>query len=201
MAIDLTEIKKSIWYKSYPQEIKDQMETYALPEVTVHRMLESSAKYYPKTTALLYEPENLLLSYRELCDLSERFAAGLQGKFGVKKGDRIAICSRNYPEFVMAFYGISMTGGVYVACNPLLIREEIEYQLKDSGAKLLITSEDFVPLAKELLDGKKTGLEKVIVFERDKELKEPLLGRGGQSYAPISSASSIRRERPGIPRG
>jgi long-chain acyl-CoA synthetase len=184
MAIDVHEIKKSPWYKSYPQEIKEQMETYTLPEITVFRLLESSAKYYPQTTAILYEPENLLINYRELCNLSEQFAAGLQHRFGVKKGDRIAICSRNYPEFVIAFYGISMAGGIYVACNPLLIREEIEYQLKDSGAKIIITSDDFVSMAKELLDGKKTDLEKAIVFERDKELKEPLLGRGMQSYAP-----------------
>jgi len=184
MAIDLNEIKKSVWYKSYPQEIKEQMETYTLPEIPVFRMLESSAKYYPQTTALLYEPENLLINYRELCDLSERFAAGLQHKFGVKKGDRVAICCRNYPEFVFAFYGISMAGGIYVACNPLLIREEIEYQLKDSSASILITSDDFGPMAKELLEGGKTDLEKVIVFERDSELKEPLLGRAANPYAP-----------------
>ena len=75
-------------------------------------------------------------SYRELCGLCERFASGLQNKLGVRKGDKIAVYARNYPEFIIALFGIAMAGGVYVACNPLLTSEEVGYQLKDSGARM-----------------------------------------------------------------
>lgn len=65
MIIDLTEIKKRPWYTFYPQEVREQMETFTFPEIPVSRLLESSAKYYPKTTALVYEPENFIVNYRE----------------------------------------------------------------------------------------------------------------------------------------
>lgn len=182
MSISLEEIKKSPWWKTYPQVVRDQMENYTLPEISVYRMLESSAKYYPNVTALVYEPENFIVTYKELCALSERFAAGLQSKFGLKKGDRVAIYARNYPEFVIAFYGIAMAGGIYVACNPLLIKDEVEYQLKDSGAKILLISDDVMPMIQEILDEKKTDLERVIVFERDEELKMSLLKKSPRSY-------------------
>ena len=116
-----------------------------MPEIPSFRLLESSARYFPNSTALIYEPENLIVNYLELLGLCERFASGLQNKLGVKKGDKIAVYARNYPEFVIALFGIAMTGAVYVACNPLLTSEEVEYQLKDSGAKLAVTSDDLLP--------------------------------------------------------
>jgi long-chain acyl-CoA synthetase len=186
----LEDIKKKPWYKNYPEEVKQAMETFMFPQLPVYRMLESSAKYYPNATALVYEPENLLLSYRDLCTLAERFASGLQNKFHVKKGDRIAIYARNYPEFVIALSGVQMAGAVYVACNPLLIQDEVEYQLNDANVKILISSDDMVPVLKAILEGKRTPLEKVIIFERDKELKSAFLCCGKTTCEPCFTAFS-----------
>ncbi len=184
MIIDLNEIKKRPWYPFYPQEVREQMETFTFPEIPVSGLLESSAKYYPHTTALVYEPENFIVNYLELNTLCERFASGLQNRLGVKKGDKVAIYSRNYPEVLIAFYGLAMVGAVYVACNPLLIKGELEYQLNDSKARIIVISDDLLPVLKEVIEERSTSLETVIVFERDKEMKPPLLGRAAGSYAP-----------------
>ncbi len=166
----------------YPQEVREQMENYSFPEIPLSRILESSAKYYPKATALVYEPENFIVNYSELGSLCATFASGLQNKLGIKKGDRVAIYSRNYPETLIAFFGIAMAGAVYVACNPLLIKSELEYQLNDSEAKAVVISDEMLSPLNAVIMEKSTGLQKVIVFERDQEIKQPLLGRGDENY-------------------
>ncbi len=192
MITDLAEIKKRPWYPSYPEGIRQQLESYILPEIPSYRFLESSAKYFPNSTALIYEPENFIVNYLELCSLCERFASGLQNKLGVKKGDRVAIYARNYPEFVIALFGISMAGAVYVACNPLLTEEEVAYQIKDSGAGLAITSDDLMPVLKSLLEKRGTPLERVIVFTRNQELKPALLGRKEMTFkSPLVGFSEV----------
>jgi len=183
MIIDLNEIKKRPWYPFYPQEVREQMETFTFPEIPVSRLLETSAKYYPRTTALVYEAENFIVNYLELNNLCERFASGIQNRLGVKKGEKVAIYSRNYPEVLIAFYGLAMAGAVYVACNPLLIKAELEYQLNDSKTRIIVISDDLLPVLKEVIQEGRTGLETVIVFERDKEMKPPLLGRAAGTYA------------------
>ncbi len=184
MIPDLNELKKRPWYRMYPQEVRDQMETYALPEIPVSRFLESSAKYYPNSPALVYEPENFLVNYLELKSLCERFASGLQNKLGVKKGDGVAVYSRNYPEMAIAFWGTVMAGAVYVACNPLLIKPELEYQLNDTGARVVVISDDMLPLLEEVIRGNRTRLEAVVIFERNKEMKPPLLVGSAAKYPP-----------------
>ncbi|MCX5919065.1 MAG: class I adenylate-forming enzyme family protein [Deltaproteobacteria bacterium] len=173
------------------------METFTFPEIPVSRLLESSAKYYPKTTALVYEPENFLVNYRELCSLCERFASGLQNRLGVKKGDKVAIYSRNYPEVLIAFYGMAMAGAVYVACNPLLIKAELEYQLNDSQARIIVISDDMLPVLREIIKERRTSLETVIVFERDKEMKQRLLCKTPGKYAlPFLKYSDVFSDDP-----
>jgi long-chain acyl-CoA synthetase len=183
MIPDLAEIKKRPWYPFYPQEVREQMEIFTFPEISVSRLLESSAKYYPHTAALVYEPENFIVNYLELSTLCERFASGLQNRLGVKKGDKVAIYSRNYPEVLIAFYGLAMAGAVYVACNSLLIKAELEYQLNDSKTRIIVISDDLLPVLKEVIQERRTSLETVIVFERDQEMKPPLLGRATGTYA------------------
>ncbi|HYB19298.1 MAG TPA: class I adenylate-forming enzyme family protein, partial [Thermodesulfobacteriota bacterium] len=197
MITDLSEVKRQPWYRTYPQEVREQMETYTFPEIPVSRLLESSAKYYPKATALVYEPENFMVSYSELCTLCQRFASGLQHRLGVKKGDRVAIYARNYPETAIAFYAIAMAGGVYVACNPLLIKRELEYQLNDPQARTIVISDEMLPVVREVIREKSTGLQAVIVFERDKELKPPFLGKAkGEYRSPFWKYADVFSEEP-----
>jgi len=184
MIIDVNEMMEKPWYRTYPEGLRQQLKTYTLPEIPVFRLLESTAKYYPESTAVVYEPENFMVSSRDLLHLCERFGSGLQQRFGVKKGDRVAFYSRNYPELIVAFFGLAMAGGIYVACNPLLIKEELRYQLEDSKATIIIISDDMIPVLEEIVEEKGTGLESIIVFNRDKELKQPLLGGASKTYAP-----------------
>jgi long-chain acyl-CoA synthetase len=66
------------------------------------------------------------------------FAQVLQGQLGVRKGDRIAIAMRNYPEWSVAFFAALAVGGIAVALNAWWTGEELAFGLEDSGARVLI---------------------------------------------------------------
>ena len=65
-----------------------------------------------------------------------RIAHVLTTQYGVQEGDRVAISMRNFPEWILAFTAITSIGAVAVAMNALWQPEEMEYGLRDSGAKV-----------------------------------------------------------------
>jgi acyl-CoA synthetase (AMP-forming)/AMP-acid ligase II len=70
--------------------------------------------------------------------LSAAFARGLQDHFGVRKGDRVAIVSRNNPQWMMTFIGCLSIGAVAVPMNAWWTTEELDYGLEDSGARVVV---------------------------------------------------------------
>ena len=83
------------------------------------------------------------MAYSEVDELSSRFASGLLG-LGLKKGDRVAIFSPNTPQFVISYFGILRAGGIVVPCSPLYKERELEAQLRDSGATMIVAANDVV---------------------------------------------------------
>ena len=140
-----------------------------LPDYPITQDLVENAKGYPRHPALIYgstvEPlGNLLLdnvmSYRRLCDLTVRFAAGLEA-LGIEKGDRVVIHLPNCPQFVIAYYGVLMIGGVVVPSNPEYVARELSHQLDDSGAKAIVTLSLTYPTVKQIRA--ETSLRHIIV--------------------------------------
>jgi long-chain acyl-CoA synthetase len=99
-------------------------------------MLRESARRAPAKTAVILGETKL--SYARLDELSDRAAASLAAA-GVQPGDRVGLQLPNIPQFVIAYFGILKAGGVVVPMNVLLKAPEIEFQLRDSGARTLIT--------------------------------------------------------------
>jgi len=154
------------WLNEYDQGVPA---TIDYPAVPVHQFLVDAARKYPDRPALIYgnvvEPlGNRLMdgtmSYRQLLELTKRFAAALQ-QLGVKKGDRVAIHLPNIPQFPIAYYATSMVGGIVVPTNPQYVPREIKHQFSDSGAKVAITMSLTYPYVKQVRA--ETQLEHVIV--------------------------------------
>jgi len=87
-------------------------------------------------TFLVYEDERL--SFEEVWDRAARLAHALVHDYGVRKGDRVAISMRNYPEWVIGFNAAVSVGAVAVAMNALWQSPDMEFALHDSGAKVLL---------------------------------------------------------------
>ncbi len=88
-------------------------------------------------TAIFYGEREI--SYAELFDQSQKFAAQLQNNFGVKPGERVAIWLKNRPEFVAAVFGILHAGAVVVPVNNFLKPAEVNYILADGGIDVLVS--------------------------------------------------------------
>eukprot|EP01104_Vermistella_antarctica_P010350 TRINITY_DN2757_c1_g1_i2.p1 TRINITY_DN2757_c1_g1~~TRINITY_DN2757_c1_g1_i2.p1 ORF type:complete len:611 (-),score=85.08 TRINITY_DN2757_c1_g1_i2:353-2185(-) len=99
-------------------------------------LIKTSLERYSDLDCLVYEGERS--TYAEVQRDIEALAAALVTSFGVKKGDRVAVAMRNYPEWCVSFLAITSIGCVVVPLNGWWRENELEYGLKDSGTKVLI---------------------------------------------------------------
>jgi long-chain acyl-CoA synthetase len=103
------------------------------------------------------------ISFRELDELSGKFAAYLQQHTNLKPGDRIAIQLPNILQYPIAIFGAMRAGLVVVNTNPLYTAHEIKHQLIDSGAKALVVLANIAKNASTII--RDTAVEQVIVTE------------------------------------
>jgi len=81
-------------------------------------------------------------SYDEFCAESNRLARALSDILHVRPGDRVAVAMRNYPELLILMTAISSIGAVVVFLNAWWTRDELEYALTDSGAKIVFADSE-----------------------------------------------------------
>jgi len=121
------------WLQHYDDGVPEQI---PLPRQLLHETLSNAAKVYAHRPALIFFGQKI--DYRELDLVSNRFAHALQ-TLGVNVGDRVAIVLPNVPQCVLAFYGTLKAGAVVVLSSPLSTEEELHHQMRDSGARVLLT--------------------------------------------------------------
>jgi long-chain acyl-CoA synthetase len=103
------------------------------------------------------------LTYRELWDAAARVAGGLRDN-GVAPGDRVAIRFGNGVDWVLAFFGIQLAGGIAVPVNTRLAEPEIAYVLADSGAKMTLGPRDALPAGRPYAYEGSTGDQPAAIF-------------------------------------
>ncbi|OES44185.1 long-chain-fatty-acid--CoA ligase [Domibacillus iocasae] len=143
------------WYAHYPKEIPKAL---SYPDQPLPLFLTKAAAEYADKTAIQFLGKEL--SYKELHESALKLAAYLK-KLGIQKGDRVAIMLPNTPQAVISFYGVLYAGAIVVQFNPLYKEREIEYQLKDCGAKMMIVLDLLYPRVQKII--RSTGLEHIIV--------------------------------------
>jgi long-chain acyl-CoA synthetase len=126
-------------------------------ELTFTRF-DRMSEAYPDKPAVMYLGETF--SYRELRELSERFAGALHD-LDVRKGDRVMIYIPNCIQWIIGFLAIQKIGAVLVPISPIYTSFEIEYMIKDSGVETVICQDTNFCYVKEVLP--KTGIKRIIV--------------------------------------
>ncbi|MBM7584890.1 long-chain acyl-CoA synthetase [Bacillus pakistanensis] len=144
-----------LWVDQYPQEIPANLDYESVP---VQNYLTKSAELYENKVAIHFMGKEI--TYKEVHQSALKFANYLK-KIGIEKGDRVAIMLPNTPQSVIGYYGVLYAGGVVVQTNPLYMEREIEYQMKDSGAKVILTLDILFPRVTKVMDN--TDLKHVIV--------------------------------------
>jgi acyl-CoA synthetase (AMP-forming)/AMP-acid ligase II len=111
--------------------------------------------------ALIDAPTGRTITYAELAESVRAVAAGLAER-GFGKGDVFAHYAPNLPEYAVAFHAVATVGGVNTTANPLLTADELAGQLRDCGARLLVTVPE--QLEKATAAAKQAGVEEIFVY-------------------------------------
>jgi len=151
------------WLKSYPEGVDWDMSFE--PEL-VTSLLDASVVTHGARPCTYFLGRRL--SFAEIGRLSDQAAQGLQA-LGVGEGVKVGLLLPNSPTFVVFYHGILKAGGTVVNFNPLYSVEEIEFQARDSGARIMVT----LDLA--------TTFDKV----------EPLLKSGTLDHAVVASFAAL----------
>jgi long-chain acyl-CoA synthetase len=91
------------------------------------------------------------ITFRQIDEMSGKFAAYLHGAAGLQHGDRVAIQLPNLIQYPVAAWGILRAGLVLVNTNPLYTERELRHQFQDSGAKAVVMLSDFVAAAEQVI--------------------------------------------------
>lgn len=143
------------WLNIYPEAVPAELEYSNAP---VQQYLQDSAEQFPGKTALHFMGKEF--TFKQVYEDAQSLACYLQ-EIGIEKGDRVAIMLPNTPQAVISFFGILMAGAIVVETNPLYTERELEHQMKDSGAKAIITMDILYPRVTKVMP--KTELKHIIV--------------------------------------
>lgn len=135
------------WLKHYEAGVPETIDPNRYSSIL--QVFDESFKSYESLPA--FANMGATITYGDLRDQGMKFADYLQNELKLQRGDRVAIMLPNILQYPVAIVGALHAGCVVVNCNPLYTPRELEFQLKDSGAKALVIFENAM-----------TTLEKVI---------------------------------------
>jgi long-chain acyl-CoA synthetase len=147
---------EKIWLGSYPKGVPAEID--ANEYASVREVFEESASKYAARPA--YTCMGKTVTFAELDALSAAFGAYLQG-IGCKKGVRIALMMPNILQYPVCLFGVLRAGCTVVNVNPLYTARELEHQLQDSGAEVIVVVENFAHTLQEVVA--KTKVRQVVL--------------------------------------
>ncbi|MBU6492635.1 MAG: AMP-binding protein [Burkholderiales bacterium] len=138
---------EKVWLKSYPPGVPAEIDMDEFSSL-VDVFHQSCAKF-PQRPAFC----NLgtTLTYAQLDAQSRAFAAYLQSLPGLTKGARVAIMMPNLLQYPVALFGVLRAGMVVVNVNPLYTAPELEHQLQDAGAEVIVVVENFAATLQQVV--------------------------------------------------
>jgi len=132
------------WLAQYPPGVPSSVQTNVYRNLA--DLLEESFRKYARRDALACMDTRL--SYRAVDEMSCSLGAWLQS-LGLSKGARVALMMPNVPQYLVAIAAVLRAGYTVVNVNPLYTPRELEHQLRDSGAEVLIVLENFATTVEE----------------------------------------------------
>ncbi|MBW2053890.1 MAG: long-chain fatty acid--CoA ligase [Deltaproteobacteria bacterium] len=141
----------------WPKDVPHDITGYEKP---LTNFLDDSARDYPNQVFTIFNGG--MRTFAQVKDTADRVADFLVSQ-GIQKGDRVAIFLPNLPHYPPIFFGILKAGAVCVTCNPLYKSDELNFQLKDAGAKAVFVMDhpEFYATAAKAVQG--TDIETVVI--------------------------------------
>jgi PAS domain S-box-containing protein len=176
--------------RSFNVMIDTRVLDLAIPEVPLSAFVLEHARGRGEKCAIVDGLSGASVSYLDLCMRVDRAAAGLVA-CGLQKGDVVAIYSPNVPEYAVAYYAIAHASGIITTINPLFTVTELRHQLKDSGARFLMTTPELFAVACQAMS--QTGIERIFTFGNHPDATDlATLGEVGSAvHVPIDPRREI----------
>ena len=142
--------------------IQSEFPPVEILDVPIHDAVLGRAQEYGDRPALVDGVTGQEITYAQLDGMSRRMAAGF-AEMGIKHGDTIALHSPNTIIYPAVFYGATRAGATVTTVNALYNASELNKQLIDSKARLLVTISLFLPVATAAIEG--TAVEEILVCD------------------------------------
>ena len=156
-----------IWLSGYDEGVPSTLAPY--PGRTLLDYLAETARNWPDRPALLFKGSRV--TYRQLEEQSDALSAALAAA-GVKRGDRVALCLPNSPQFMVAEFAAWKIGAIACPFNPTYSDREMGEALRATGAETLVVLNRFYEKVKGIQQG--TSVKRII-STNIKEYLPPLL--------------------------
>jgi len=137
---------EKIWLKNYPAGVPATIDVGAYE--SIRELFEETCAKYATRPAFTCMGKSI--SFSELEALSGAFGAWLQGQ-GCKKGARVALMMPNILQYPVCLFGTLRAGCTVVNVNPLYTARELQHQLNDAGAEVLVVVENFAKTVSEVI--------------------------------------------------
>ncbi len=138
---------EKVWLNSYPPGVPEEIDIDAYRSVT--DVFEQAIKYFGESPC--FSNLGTTLSYNDMDRYTDQLASYLQSLPGLNKGDRVAVMMPNVLQNPIAIFAILRAGFTVVNTNPLYTPRELEHQLSDSGAKVIVVMENFCHTLDEVI--------------------------------------------------
>lgn len=152
------------WIANYPADVSSELAEIEFANLA--ELVSKASSTYSKQIAFTQVMPNGMngsLTYKEIDQLSDQFAAYLREDLGLKQGDRVAIQMPNCLSYPIVAFGALKAGCVIVNTNPLYTAPEMIHQFRDSGAKVLVVIDMFADRLPEVIG--KTNIETVVTVK------------------------------------
>ena len=150
---------EKIWLKHYPAGVPAEIDVDEFR--SIGDLFDRSVRQYGPRRA--YINMDKAITYAELDRLSAAFGAYCQSVLKLPKGARIALMMPNLLQYPVCLYGALRAGYTVVNCNPLYTERELEHQLKDSGAEVIVIVENFAHVLAKIVA--RTPVKHVLVTQ------------------------------------
>jgi long-chain acyl-CoA synthetase len=147
---------EKIWLKHYPKDVPAEIDVKEF--ASVREVFEGSAAKFRERPSFTCMGKTL--TFGDLDVLSAAFGSYLQAN-GCTKGTRVALMMPNILQYPVCLFGILRAGCTVVNVNPLYTARELEHQLADSGAEIIVVVENFARTVQDVLG--RTKVRQVIV--------------------------------------
>ncbi|MBL4765317.1 MAG: AMP-binding protein [Colwellia sp.] len=149
------------WFINYPKNVAHKVDVNRYHSL-VDLFQQTTAKYHQQ---IAYSNFGIELTFEQVDKLSGNFAAFLQTKLKITKGNRVALMCPNTLCFPVAMWGIIRIGAVQVNVNPMYTARELEHQLNDAQVDTIIIFSPSTKMLADIID--KTTIKNVITVDLD----------------------------------